>query len=126
MNNSLVTLWRPVGPAELELIRASGMLRFRRGFPSSPAGHQAATTPRRGRHMSAKHQARLGADLTRYVFIAKDLHLLLLAGLPARGHRTLRSCESGDVEHVIRQNARFHVLAADGGVGFVDEEDKAA
>ncbi len=35
MNNSLVTLWRPVGPAELELIRASGMLRFRRGFPSS-------------------------------------------------------------------------------------------
>jgi hypothetical protein len=31
----------------------------------------------------AGHDARLGADVTRYVFIVEDLHLLLLAGLPA-------------------------------------------
>ena len=29
------------------------------------------------------HDARLGGDVTRYVFIIEDLHLLLLAGLPA-------------------------------------------
>ena len=31
----------------------------------------------------AEHDARLGGDVTRYVFIVEDLHLLLLAGLPA-------------------------------------------
>jgi hypothetical protein len=31
----------------------------------------------------AGHNARLGGDVTRYVFIVEDLHLLLLAGLPA-------------------------------------------
>lgn len=31
----------------------------------------------------AEHNARLGADVTRYVFIAEDFHLILLAGLPA-------------------------------------------
>jgi hypothetical protein len=30
----------------------------------------------------AGHDARLGVDVTRYVFIAEDLHLLLLVGLP--------------------------------------------
>src|SRR5690349_20023068 len=30
--------------------------------------------------------ARLGGDVTRYVFIVEDLHLLLLAGLPAHYH----------------------------------------
>jgi hypothetical protein len=31
----------------------------------------------------AEQNARLGGDVTRYVFIVEDLHLLLLAGLPA-------------------------------------------
>jgi hypothetical protein len=31
----------------------------------------------------ADHDARLGADVDRYSFIATDLHRLLLAGLPA-------------------------------------------
>ena len=31
----------------------------------------------------AGHNARLGVDVTRYVFIVEDFHLLLLAGLPA-------------------------------------------
>lgn len=31
----------------------------------------------------AGQNARLGGDVTRYVFIVEDLHLLLLAGLPA-------------------------------------------
>ena len=31
----------------------------------------------------AGHDARLGGDVTRYAFIVEDLHLLLLAGLPA-------------------------------------------
>ena len=31
----------------------------------------------------AGHDARPGGDVTRYVFIVEDLHLLLLAGLPA-------------------------------------------
>ena len=30
-----------------------------------------------------EHDARLGGDVTRYVFIVEDLRLLLLAGLPA-------------------------------------------
>jgi hypothetical protein len=32
----LVTLWRPVGPAELELIRASGMRAFPPRLPEQP------------------------------------------------------------------------------------------
>ncbi len=35
----------------------------------------------------AADDARLGADVVRYSFIAVDLHLLLLAGLPAHCHR---------------------------------------
>ena len=35
----------------------------------------------------AGHNARLGVDVTRYVFIVEDLHLLLLAGLPAHYQR---------------------------------------
>ena len=35
----------------------------------------------------AGHNARLGADVTRYVFIVVDLHHLLLAGLPAHALR---------------------------------------
>ena len=31
----------------------------------------------------AGHDARLGVGVTRYVFAVEDLHLLLLAGLPA-------------------------------------------
>jgi hypothetical protein len=31
----------------------------------------------------AEHNARLGGDVIRYVFIVEDLHLLLRAGLPA-------------------------------------------
>jgi hypothetical protein len=31
-----VTLWRPVGPEELELIRASGMRSFPPRFPEQP------------------------------------------------------------------------------------------
>ena len=38
----------------------------------------------------AEHDARLGGDVTRYVFIVEDLHLLLLAGLPAHYHPTER------------------------------------
>jgi len=36
MTESLVTLWRPVGPAELELIRASGMRSFPARLPEQP------------------------------------------------------------------------------------------
>jgi hypothetical protein len=32
----IVTLWRPVGPAELELIRASGMRKFPARLPEQP------------------------------------------------------------------------------------------
>src|SRR5208283_809353 len=35
----------------------------------------------------ATDDARLGADAVRYSFIVVDLHHLLLAGLPAHGHR---------------------------------------
>ena len=35
------------------------------------------------------HNARLGGDVTRYVFIVEDLHLLLLAGLPAHYQQPL-------------------------------------
>ena len=35
----------------------------------------------------AGHDARLGGDVTRYVFIVEDLHLLLLVGLPTHYQR---------------------------------------
>ena len=35
-NDELVTLWRPVGPKELELIRASGMRAFPPRLPEQP------------------------------------------------------------------------------------------
>ena len=38
----------------------------------------------------AADDARLGADVVRYSFIVVDLHLLLLAGLPAHCHRNAR------------------------------------
>ncbi len=38
----------------------------------------------------AEHDARLGGDVTRYAFIVEDLHLLLLAGLPAHYHQPLQ------------------------------------
>jgi hypothetical protein len=36
MEDECVTLWRPVGPAELELIRASGMRAFPPRLPEQP------------------------------------------------------------------------------------------
>jgi hypothetical protein len=39
---------------------------------------------RRFTHVLANMNARLGADVVRYSFIAVDFHHLLLAGLPAR------------------------------------------
>jgi hypothetical protein len=36
MDEEYVTLWRPVGPAELELIRASGMRAFPPRLPEQP------------------------------------------------------------------------------------------
>lgn len=36
MEEELVTLWRPVGPTELELIRASGMRAFPPRLPEQP------------------------------------------------------------------------------------------
>jgi hypothetical protein len=36
MQEDLVTLWRPVGPVELELIRASGMRAFPPRLPEQP------------------------------------------------------------------------------------------
>jgi hypothetical protein len=35
-DNSAVTLWRPVGPKELDLIRQSGMRAFRPRLPEQP------------------------------------------------------------------------------------------
>jgi hypothetical protein len=37
----------------------------------------------------ADNDARLGADVDRYSFIAVDFHHLLLAGLPAHAHPTV-------------------------------------
>lgn len=36
MDDDVVTLWRPVGPAELDLIRASGMRAFPPRLPEQP------------------------------------------------------------------------------------------
>ena len=77
---------------------------FRRGYgvgtrihPSIAAQWLAYAFPcRRFDHTLADMTARLGASVVRYAFTAEDLHLILLAGLPAhslegRG-RALRIC----------------------------------
>jgi hypothetical protein len=38
-----VTLWRPVGPAELELIKPSGMRAFAPRLPEQPIFHPVTT-----------------------------------------------------------------------------------
>ncbi len=40
----------------------------------------------------AGHDARLEGDVTRWVFIVEDFHLLLLAGLPAHYPRAQKLC----------------------------------
>jgi hypothetical protein len=70
---------------------AAGRIAFRLGNvvgtrdnPSFAAQWPACTIPcRRFALPLTGHGARLGGDVTRYVFIVEDLHLLLLAGLPA-------------------------------------------
>jgi hypothetical protein len=55
-----------------------------RGKVSFAAQWLACTLPcRRFADLLADVDARLGADVVRYTFIAMDLHHLLLAGLPA-------------------------------------------
>jgi hypothetical protein len=65
----------PVGVRDKALSRLNGQPRLDPLRGSSPC--------RRFALPLAEHDARLGGDVTRYVFIVEDLHLLLLAGLPA-------------------------------------------
>ena len=53
---------------------------------------------RRFAHGLADRRARLGASVDRYAFTVEDLHLLLLAGLPA--HYGFRLMESGGIPGV--------------------------
>ena len=66
----------PVGTRDKALSRLNGQPRLDPLRGSSPC--QRFALPLAG------HDARLGADVTRYVFTVEDFHLLLLAGLPAQ------------------------------------------
>ena len=86
MLGSLTTPGRPAARNS-----AAGRVAFQVGNPvgaresdTFAAQWPACTIPcRRFALALAGHDARLGGDVTRYVFIVEDLHLLLLAGLPA-------------------------------------------
>ena len=90
MLGSLTTPNRPAARDD-----ATGRVAFQVGNPVgvrqrtlSRLNGQPARAPRRRFALPlAGHDARLGGDVTRYVFIVEDLHLLLLAGLPAHYQR---------------------------------------
>ncbi len=75
---------------------------FRRGYgvgtrihPSIAAQWLAYAFPcRRFDHTLADMTARLGASVVRYAFTAEDLHLILLAGLPAHSLEGWRRTQS--------------------------------
>lgn len=71
---------RAVLPSRLVTLSASGKTPFR--APDLIRG--CASPCRRFALPLTGHDARLGGDVTRHVFIVEDSHLLLLADLPAR------------------------------------------
>jgi hypothetical protein len=80
-----------VGAPEHVAFRYTDSVGARDSFPIA-AQWLACTSPcRRFADALANACARLGADVDRYSFIAEDLHLLLLAGLPAH------LCENADL-----------------------------
>jgi hypothetical protein len=78
-----MTRW-VVLPSRLVTLSAFGRdVTFAAQWPASLDPLRGSSPCRRFALPLAGHDARLGGDVTRYVFIVEDLHLLLLAGLPA-------------------------------------------